>query len=168
MNRLTFYLCLLALLLPISLKVTSPWWIPIALQIEQDFTSTSEPLYVVKSIHGQTFSLRSPNQSLLAVQLAGLTPLAPRWQSEAIGVVSLLLAASDQQVSLTQVGSRQSNPRSVIMKIPRGTCIQETLIRSGLAAVDQTQLSQLPQDLAQSLLQAQVEAQRQHKNIWGN
>jgi Staphylococcal nuclease homologue len=160
------------LLLPLGIKVGVP-----ALLIQgeqmgllQIFTKSQTVSYTVDAIAFKPkllLTVRTPQNSLLKVRLFGLQIASERWQSQQAGEIALLLQSSNAQVDLLNVQPVKPGEVAAIVALPNGTSLQEILLTDGLAKLDSAQLVHLPQQTAQRLQQAEVQAKAQRKNVWG-
>ena len=159
-----YLLWAIALSLPFLLKFS----IPAILHGQRlAIAAPVESFYSVESIQGHTLTLLKPDGSTQRIQLAGLAPSSPRWQTEATGVLTLLLQASAGKVSIQTVHRIQARQTLALVALPNGTLLQQILLAQGVAKLDRQQLSDLPPDVQIALQQAQESAQQEHKNSWG-
>ena len=159
--RLLVYGSLLGVLLPAGIR----WGIPeLAQSAQRSGLLSSQAIRATTiAIHGNTWRINSPQQPPQTIQLAGLKSIDSTWQNQADSVAVMLIHASQNQVNIQLL-----NPGSslAIVRLPNGTLLQQVLLSQGLAEFDFSQKN-LPTDIAQTLQQAQQNAQQQHKNLWG-
>jgi endonuclease YncB( thermonuclease family) len=160
-TRWTIYACLIAALAPIGIR----WGSPILLhQVEQAglIKAFSRSTSTVKTIDGNTWIIAPPNQPIQSLQLAGIEPINPSRIAEANSVLSMIVHASDNQVSVTTL----PHSSRALLRLPTGLLLQEILVRAGFAKLDAKQLSLLPQETVTQLEKAQAQARAQHQNLW--
>lgn len=161
------------LLLPLGLKLGFP---AVLVQAEQAgllqpfIKSQISSAYTVKVIAlkpNLMLTVHTPEKSSITVRLLGLQAANEQWQSQQAGTIAMLLQASNVQVALLNIQPIKPREVAAIVALPNGTSLQEVLLEDGLAELEPSQLSQLPQDTTQRLQQAETEARKQRKNIWG-
>lgn len=153
------------ILLPFGIKFGLPRLMPAPAAT----TPQSASLYQVTGIEGQTIQLRRADGTTSNLRLLGLANAADPWQTEANGVIAMLVKSSGGQVRLESVVPQSSRDQvRAIARLPNGTSLQEILLAGGLARINDQEISLLPENLATTLQQAQATAQAQHKNIWGD
>ena len=159
-----YLLWAIALSLPFVLKFS----IPAILHGQRlAIARPSESFYRVQSSQDYRLTVLAPNGSTQQIQLVGLAPSSPRWQREAMGILTLLLQASEGRVSIQTMPHNQAGQTMALVKLPNGTLLQHILLAQGLAKLDPRQLSDLPPGVQIALQQAQASAQQEHKNTWG-
>jgi endonuclease YncB( thermonuclease family) len=159
-----YWLWAIALSLPFVIKFS----IPAILHGQRlAIATSSESFYRVQSIQGHTLTVAAPKGSTQQIQLAGLASSPYRWQREATGILTLLLQASEGQVSIQTMPHNPAGQTGALVQLPNGALLQQILLAQGLAKLDPHQRSDLPPDIQIALQQAQTSAQQEHKNIWG-
>jgi endonuclease YncB( thermonuclease family) len=160
-----YLLWAIALSLPFVLKFSLP---AILHGQRLAIAAPNESFYRVQTIQGHTLTVVAPNGSTQQIQLAGLASSPSRWQREATGILTLLLHASEGQVSIQTMSPNPAGQTVALVKLPNGTLLQQILLAQGLAKLDPHQRSDLPPDVQIALQQAQASAQKEHKNAWGD
>ena len=161
---LAFMLCV-----PLGLKLGVP-----TLLHQADQAGWLEKLYpqnqsldTVESIQDGIFRLKKPSGEILRVKLAGLVLDEP-WQSQAEGVMAMLLRPAQAKVMVSHTQLAQNDITEAIVSLPNGTPLQEILLADGLAKLNPSTLKTLPGTLILRLQQAEANAKLQHKNVWGD
>jgi hypothetical protein len=121
----------------------------------------NRPVYGVGAINRGVLSLVHPDGNITQNTLAGLAPSSTRWQDEATGILGSILRTSRGQVFVSWM-----NQGTAVVSLPNGTMLQRILLSDGVAKTDPAQLALMPTDIANTLRQAELSAQQQHKNIW--
>jgi hypothetical protein len=170
-KRLTPLLYGLALCLPLGLKLG----VPLALEQGEQLgllgnfvgDRLSDNLYTVDSVQGLLLTVHQPNQPTVQCQLAGLTKPDERWQDEATGILSMLVQASQNRVTVSFTEPKQPDSiASALVQLPSGAYVQQILLSEGIARIDRTRIDRIPTETAQILQQAEASAKAEHKNIW--
>jgi endonuclease YncB( thermonuclease family) len=170
-KRLTPLLLGVSLCLPLGLKLGIP------LVLEQGerlglFESlpgnrSSKDLYTVDRVQGLVITLHQPNRPSIQIQLAGLMVPNERWKDEATGILSMLVQASQNQVTVSFTEARVSDsPANALVQLPTGTYVQQILLSEGVAWLDLASVKRLPPEIVQILHNAEASAREEHKNIW--
>ncbi|MFE4105929.1 thermonuclease family protein [Almyronema epifaneia S1] len=127
----------------------------------------SDNLYTVDSVQGLLLTVHQPNQPPVQCQLAGLTEPDERWRDEATGILSMLVQASQNRVTISFTETKQPDSvASALVQLPTGAYVQQILLLEGVAQLDRTQPNSLPTETAQMFQQAEALAQAERKNIW--
>jgi endonuclease YncB( thermonuclease family) len=119
------------------------------------------------AIQGLLLTVHQPNQPPVQLQLAGLTEPDERWQDEATGILSMLVQASQNQVTVIFPEPEQPySTASALVQLPTGAYVQQILLSEGVAQLDRAQLNEIPTEIVQMFQQAEALAKAEHKNIW--
>ncbi|MBE9009758.1 hypothetical protein IQ250_06025 [Pseudanabaenaceae cyanobacterium LEGE 13415] len=121
----------------------------------------------VESIQNGILLVKSSAGATLRVKLAGLE-LDEHWQTQADGIMAMLLQPARAQVVLGQTQIVQNGITDAIVTLPNGISLQEILLSDGLAKLSLNKFNRLPENLVLKLKQAEANAKRQHKNLWGD
>jgi hypothetical protein len=133
----------------------------------EKFYPQNQSLDTVESIQNGILRLKKPTGEVLRVKLAGLVLDAP-WQSQAEGVMAMLLRPAQAKVMVSHTQLTQNDITEAIVSLPNGTPLQEVLLSDGLAKLNLNTLNTLPENLVLRLQQAEANAKLQHKNVWGD
>ncbi len=170
-KRLTPLLYGLALCLPLGLKLG----VPLALEQGEQLgllgnlagDRLSGNLYTVDSVQGLLLTVHQPNQPTVQCQLAGLTEPDERWRDEATGILSMLVQASQNHITVSFIKPKQpDSAANGLVQLPTEAYVQQILLSEGVAQLDRTQLDGIPTETALMFQQAEASAKAEHKNIW--
>ncbi|MGG6269080.1 hypothetical protein ACQ4M3_32935 [Leptolyngbya sp. AN03gr2] len=165
------HIALFALMLcvPLGLKLAVPTLLHQADRARwlEKFYPHNQSLDTVESIQNGILWLKKPTGEVLRVKLAGLVLDEP-WQSQAEGVMAMLLRPTQAKVMVSHTQLAQNDITEAIVSLPNGTPLQEVLLSDGLAKLNLNTLKTLPENLVLRLQQAEANAKLQHKNVWGD